>query len=62
MAKTKEMKDDLRKNPTVVSPVVISDQAVECVHKYNYPGNIIDEKLTFERHVDAVLKKKSIFF
>ncbi len=48
---------DFRKNPTVISPVVINDHVVEVVHQFKYLGTVIDEKLTFEAHVDAVCKK-----
>ncbi len=55
--KTKEMIIDFRKNPMVISPVVINDHVVEVVHQLKYLGTVIDEKLTFETHVDAVCKK-----
>ncbi|KAI5086940.1 gastrula zinc finger protein XlCGF28.1-like, partial [Silurus meridionalis] len=55
--KTKEMIVDFRKNRTAISPVVINDHAVEIVHHFKYLGTIIDEKLTFGAHVDAVCKK-----
>ncbi len=57
MSKTKEMIVDFRKIPTVVTPVVIDGQTVACVKQHKYLGTILDEKLTFEHHVDAVRKK-----
>ncbi len=42
----------------VISPVVINDHVVEVVHTCKYlVGTVIDEKWTFEAHVDAVCKK-----
>ena len=57
VSKTKEMHIDFRKNPSVISPVIINDQAVEVVKQYKYLGTIIDNKLTFEPQVDAVCLK-----
>ncbi len=37
--------------------MVINDHGVEVVHQFKYLGTVIDEKLTFEAHVDAVCKK-----
>lgn len=34
---------DLRKNPTLICPVEIKDQAVEVVHHYKYLGTVIYE-------------------
>ncbi len=48
---------DFRNNPTDISPVVINDHVVEAVHQFKYLGNVIDEKLTFEAHVDDLCKK-----
>ncbi len=48
---------NFRKNPTVISPVVFNDQTVECARKQIYLGTVIDEKLTFVRHVEAACKK-----
>ncbi len=55
--KTKEMIINVRNNPTDISPVVINDHVVEAVHQFKYLGNVIDEKLTFEAHVDDLCKK-----
>ena len=57
VSKTKEMHIDFRKKPSVTSPVIINDQAVEVVQQYKYLGTIIDNKLTFEPQVDAVCSK-----
>ncbi len=58
--KTKEMIVDFRKNSTVMSPVVINDHVVEVVHQFKSLGTVIDEKLTFEAHVDAVCRRAHI--
>lgn len=51
VSKTKEMTLDFRKNPMVISPAVINDQAVEFVQQYKYLGTEIDVD------VDAVCRK-----
>ena len=38
-------------------PVVIDELAVECVHCYKYLGVWLDDKLSFNMHVDAQIKK-----
>ena len=38
-------------------PVVIDELAVECVHCYKYLGVWLDDKLSFDMHVDAQIKK-----
>ncbi len=48
---------DFRKNPTDISPVVINDHVVEVVHQFKYLCTVIDEKLTFEAHVNDLCKK-----
>lgn len=55
--KTKEMCIDFRRNPTVISPVVMDNQPVELVQQYKYLGTVIDNKMCFESQVDAVCKK-----
>ncbi len=55
--KTKDMIIDFRKNPTDISPVVINDHVVEVVHQFKYLCTVIDEKLTFEAHVNDLCKK-----
>ncbi len=40
--KTKDMIIDFRKNPMVISPLVINDHVVEVVHKFKYLGTVID--------------------
>lgn len=57
VSKTKEMLIGFRKHPSVTPPLVIEDQAVELVHNYKYLGTNIDDKLSFDFHVDAVCKK-----
>ena len=47
-----KMSIDFRNNSTVVN-----NQAVEFVQKYKHLGAIIDNRLTFEPHVDAVCGK-----
>ncbi len=48
VAQTKEMCIDFRKNPTVISPVVMDIQAVELVQQIRHLGTVIDNKLCFE--------------
>ncbi len=55
--KTKEMILDFRKNHMVIFPVVIKYHVVEVEHQFKYLGTVIEEKFTFEAHVDAVCKK-----
>lgn len=44
---------DFRKTPTVISPALINNQAMESVQQYKYPGTVFDDKLTFELQVGA---------
>ena len=55
VAKTKEMLIDL--TPSPISPVLMNDQSVEVVQQYKYLETVIDNKLSFEPHDDAVCKK-----
>lgn len=48
---------DFRKNPTISSPVLISEQVVQCVQSHSFSGTLLDGKLTFGSHVDTVCKK-----
>ena len=48
---------DFRRNRTVVSPIVINGEPVEQVDSFKYLGVILDEKLSFTKHVTAVQKK-----
>lgn len=56
----KKQRNDRRsfflKHPTTISPMMINDQAVDYVQQYKYLGTVIDNKLTFELHVDVVCK------
>ena len=53
----KEMMIDFRKNVSVSPPLVIEDQVVERVLNYKYLGTNIDDKLSFDLHVDTVCRK-----
>ena len=57
VSKTKEMCIDFRRNRTVNSPIVINGELVEQVDSFKYLGVILDEKLSFTKHVTAVQKK-----
>ena len=57
VSKTKEMCIDFRRNRTVNSPIVINGEPVEQVDSFKYPGVMLDEKLSFTKHVTAVQKK-----
>ena len=57
VSKTKEMCIDLRRNRTVISPIVINGEPVEQVDSFKYLGVTLDEKLSFTEHVTAVQKK-----
>ena len=57
VSKTKEMCTDFRRNRTVNSPIVINGEPVEQVDSFKYLGVILDEKLSFTKHVTAVQKK-----
>lgn len=50
---------DLRKNPTLICPVEIKDQAVEVVHHYKYLGTVIYENWLWgsECHFKSRLKR-----
>lgn len=43
VSKTKEMTTDFRRNPVVVSPVLINNQAVEFVQQNKYLGSVTDD-------------------
>ena len=57
VSKTKEMCIDFRRNRTVNSPIGINGEPVEHVDSFKYLGVILDEKLSFTKHVTAVQKK-----
>ena len=57
VSKTKEMCMDFRRNRTVNSHIVINGEPVEQVDSFKYLGVILDEKLSFTKHVIAVQKK-----
>lgn len=50
-----EMIIDFRKDSTVALPVVISGENAENVNQYKYLGNVLDDRLTFEPHVNFTL-------
>ena len=53
------MRIDFRRNRTVNSPIVINCEPVEHVDSFKYLGVILDEKLSFTKHVTAVQKRLS---
>ena len=62
--KTKEVVFDFRKKKCEHAPSVINNEEVEQVHKYEYLGTLIDDKLTFSEQVDATRVKahRRLFF
>jgi len=56
VSKTKEMCIDFRRNRTVISPIVINGEPVELVDSFKYLGVILDETISFTKHVTAVQK------
>lgn len=57
VAKTKEMLIDFRKVVPGTPSLVIEDQVVGRVHNYKYLGTNVDDKLTFNDHVDSICSK-----
>ena len=55
--KTKEIIWDFRRTKSTVTPVEIDNRKVEIVDSYKYLGLIIDDKLTFTKHVQTQMKK-----
>lgn len=50
---------DFGKNP--LDPVLINDQAVKVVNQNKYFGTVIDEKLTFEYHIEGSFYESALF-
>lgn len=57
VSKIEDMTIGFKKNATVISPDVINDQAFEFAQQYKYIGTVIDDKLTFKLHLEAVCRK-----
>ena len=55
--KTKELVWDYRREPTVYPLVVINNMEVERTPLYKYLGTLVDDRFTFQAHVENVLKK-----
>ncbi len=55
--KTKDMVIDFRSSPSSPQPTSVIGQMVEWASSYKYLGLIIDNKLRFDTHVEAVCKK-----
>ena len=55
--KTKEMIVDFRKSPCDHVPLLINNETVDTVHEYKYLGTTIDDKFTFNQHVECLYKK-----
>jgi hypothetical protein len=53
----KEMIFDFRKKKDVVNPVVIKGETIEIVTEYKYLGVLLENKLTWSNHVDAIFKE-----
>ena len=57
VSKTKEMLIDFRKNTVAPDPVLIGGLQVERVPVYKYLGVMIDDKLTWNKQVEHIVKK-----
>ncbi|PIK43898.1 hypothetical protein BSL78_19228 [Apostichopus japonicus] len=57
ISKTKEMIIDFRRNAVEPPPVMIKGKEVERVHSYKYLGIHLNNSLTWDGHVDALVKK-----
>ncbi|PIK38495.1 hypothetical protein BSL78_24668 [Apostichopus japonicus] len=57
ISKTKEMIIDFRRNAVEPPPVMIKGKEVERVHSYKYLGIHLNNRLTWDGHVDALVKK-----
>lgn len=57
VSKTKELIIDFRKQSPSLPLTIINGQPIEIVKEYKYLGTIIDSKLCFESHTDAVCAK-----
>ena len=57
VSKTKEMVVDFRLNKDDTLPLTINGEQVETVQTYRYLGFVIDDKLNWHEHVNALCKK-----
>ena len=57
VSKTKELIVDFRRGQNSIEPVMIGNDAVEIVDTFKYLGVVLDSKLDFKAHVQAVQKK-----
>ena len=57
VGKTKEMIVDYKRNQTDVAALQLKGQTVERVQEYRYLGTVIDNKLSFAKNAEVVLKK-----
>ncbi len=48
---------DFRKDPLPLPDVIIEGETVERVSKYKYLGTVLDNKMTFNEHIDHIHKK-----
>ena len=55
-SKTKEMCIDVRRNRTVISPIIINGEPVEHVDSFKCLGVMLDDKFSFTEQVTAVQK------
>ena len=64
VSKTKDMIIDFRKSPPNTLPTIMKGANIDIVDSYKYLGIIMDNKLSFEPHVDATCKKvqQRLFF
>ncbi|KAJ8040021.1 hypothetical protein HOLleu_14205 [Holothuria leucospilota] len=57
VAKTKEIITDFRKNSVLPPPVFIKGTEVKHISSYKYLGVVMNNKLTWDDHVDVTIKK-----
>lgn len=57
VGKTKEMIVDYKRNQTDVAALQLKGQTVERVQEYRYLGTVIDNKLSFAKNAEVILKK-----
>ena len=57
--KCKELRISFAKNKTQLAPIVVNNQELECVESTKLPGVTISHNLTWNMHIDQIIKKAS---
>lgn len=57
--KCKELRISFAKNKTQLAPIVVNNQELECVESTKLPGVTISNNLTWNMHIDQIIKKAS---